>query len=490
MVTKSLLTIVGLGPGDIDQLTPQALKVLQSGSPIFLRTSVHPLVSSLGISFSSFDHFYETFETLEAVYQAIVGTLIEALETHPCVIYAVPGHPLVAEATTQAFIMEHRLGGFDLKIIPGLSCLEAAYTSLGIDPLAGLQIGDALRLPESLNPRQPMLLAQIYSPRIASDVKLQLLELFPETHEVLLLKNLGLANEQTQTLPLVELDRDKHIDHLCTLYVPALANLPPEKYRITCAVAELVDVVRRLRDPVGGCPWDLAQTPLSLCRYIVEEAYETVDAIESGDDFAIEEELGDLLLQVVLQAQIFSEAEVFDLGGVAQAITQKLIRRHPHVFGNITVQDAEEVNRNWEAIKAQEKGNAPGTLAGKLLRLARQMPALMASAEISKKVAKVGFEWPDQRRVWAKLQEEIAELQTAITEETTERQAAELGDVLFTLINVARWQGIDLEAALRETNQRFLQRFAIVEALAEGKLEDCSIEQLETYWQQAKHTLK
>jgi tetrapyrrole methylase family protein / MazG family protein len=487
---RPLLTVVGLGPGNIDQLTPQALKVLQSGWPVYLRTAVHPLVAALEIPFTSFDVFYEKFETLERVYQAIVAALIEALETHPQVIYAVPGHPLVAEATTQALITKHRQSDFDLKIIPGLSYLEVAYTSLGIDPLAGLQIGDALQIPESLSPRQPLLLAQIYSPRIASDVKLQLLEIFPETHEVTLLKNLGLPDEQLQLLPLVELDRNQQIDHLCTLYVPALANLPKETYGITRAVSELVDVVRRLRDPVGGCPWDLAQTPLSLCKYIIEEAYETVDAIESGDDFAIEEELGDLFLQVVLQAQIFSESEVFDLGGVAEAITQKLIRRHPHVFGDITVQDAEEVNRNWDAIKAQEKGNLPETLTGKLLRLSRQMPALMASAEISKKVAKVGFEWPDPQGVWAKLQEEIAELQLAIAEETTERQAAELGDVLFTLINVARWQKIDLEKALRETNRRFLRRFAIVETLAGGDLENCTIAQLEIYWQQAKRQLK
>ncbi|MBC7880007.1 MAG: nucleoside triphosphate pyrophosphohydrolase [Anaerolineae bacterium] len=486
---RPLLTIVGLGPGNIDQLTPQALKALQGASPVFLRTAVHPLATRLGIPFSSFDHFYEKLESLEAVYQAIVAAVIEALETHTHVVYAVPGHPLVAEATTQALIAEHRLGDFELKIIPGLSYLEAAYTSLGIDPLAGLQIGDALYLPQSLNPRQPLLLAQIYSPRIASDVKLQLLDIFPETHEVILLKNLGLDNEQVQSLPLVELDRDKQIDHLCTLYVPALENLPQEAYGITRAISELVDVVRRLRDPVDGCPWDLAQTPLSLCKYIIEEAYETVDAIESNDDFAIEEELGDLLLQIVLQAQIFSESEVFDLGGVAEAITQKLIRRHPHVFGDVTVQDAEEVNRNWDAIKAQEKGNTPETLAGKLLRLSRQMPALMASAEISKKVAKVGFEWPDHQGVWDKLQEEISELKTAIAEESTDRQSAELGDVLFTLINVARWQRIDLEKALRETNRRFLSRFAIVEELANGKLEDCSLEQLEIFWQQAKRRL-
>ncbi|MBC8121761.1 MAG: nucleoside triphosphate pyrophosphohydrolase [Gemmatimonadaceae bacterium] len=260
-----------------------------------------------------------------------------------------------------------------------------------------------------------------------------------------------------------------------------------DQEQVLQAINALVDVVRRLRDPVRGCPWDLEQTPLTLCQYIIEEAYETVDAIETAGASAVEEELGDLLLQVVLQAQIYSETGTFGLAEVAEGITRKLIRRHPHIFGDVQVNGSEDVRRNWEEIKAREKaGQAERPLSAKLSSLVRRLPALNGSAEISRRVAKVGFEWPDAPSVWEKLREELGELEQAIAGETRERQAEELGDVLFTLLNVARWQGIDAEAALRETNRRFLNRFAILEDLAGASLGDCPPAQLEALWQQAK----
>lgn len=486
------LTIVGLGPGSPEQITPQALAALKLQVPVFLRTAVHPLTPSLeamGVRYDSFDRLYEQCEGLEEVYARIVEQLLGLVGDHPQIVYAVPGHPLVAEATVRGLLAARTVHGFAVEIVPGLSFLDAAYAALAIDPVAGLQTADALRLDSTLNPRIPLLLAQIHSPMIAAEVKLQLLEIYPETHPVLLLSHLGTPAESLGRLPLVDLDRTQP-DHLTALYVPALADLPPESFVTTRAVLELVETIRRLRDPEDGCPWDLAQTPRSLCRYIVEEAYETVDAIESDDSAAIEEELGDLLLQIVLQAQIASEADEFGLAEIARGINEKLIRRHPHVFGDVQVRDAEEVNRNWEAIKAQEKQDAPRTLTDTLKRSVRQMNALMATAEIAKKVARVGFEWPNIEGVWAKLEEELAELHTAIEHESPDRQAQELGDVLFTLINVARWQKIDTEAALRETNRRFLARFERVERQAEGNLEKYTIEQLEHFWQQAKRELE
>ncbi len=258
------------------------------------------------------------------------------------------------------------------------------------------------------------------------------------------------------------------------------------------ALQQLIVVVAQLRSPDGGCPWDLAQTPQSLTPYVIEEAYEVVDAIRSGDKNAIAEELGDLLLQVVLQAQIASEQGQFTLTEVAQGITQKLIRRHPHVFGDVEVQGVEEVHQNWEQIKAAEKGETTAEtqlLSRKLSRYAGTLPPLMAGMKISQKAAAAGFEWDAVDGVWAKFQEELGEFQEALEQEDKAQQQAELGDLLFTLINIARWYDLDPTDALQGTNQRFIQRLAKMEAIADRPLSDYTLDELEHFWQQAKAQL-
>jgi len=267
-----------------------------------------------------------------------------------------------------------------------------------------------------------------------------------------------------------------------------MSDYPPP---ILAALDRLVQVVAQLRHPETGCPWDLEQTPESLIPHIIEEAYEVVDAIRCGDPVAIAEELGDLLLQVVLQAQIASDrppAPAFDLATVANGIADKLIRRHPHVFGDVTVADIEDIHRNWERIKAEEKGQAhdPQRLSPQLAKYNRTLPPLMAASKISVKVAKVGFEWENEAGVWAKFQEELEEFQRAIAREPQANQQAELGDLLFTLVNIARWHGLDAAAALHGTNQRFIQRFEQVEAALVKPLADYSLAELETLWQAAK----
>ncbi|MFM2429212.1 MAG: hypothetical protein RLZZ511_425 [Cyanobacteriota bacterium] len=255
------------------------------------------------------------------------------------------------------------------------------------------------------------------------------------------------------------------------------------------ALQALIATVAQLRNPDGGCPWDLAQTARSLTPYIIEEAYETVHAIQSGNQQDIAEELGDLLLQVVLQAQVAQDAGQFDLAQVAQGINDKLIRRHPHVFGAVTAKDAETVERNWAAIKAAEKGESPDraqTLSHKLERKARSLPALESAMYISQKAAKVGFEWEKIEDVWAKFEEELAEFHHALAHETKAEQIGEFGDVLFSLMQVARWQDIDPSEALAGTNQRFIQRLRLMEEFADKPLEDYSLMELEALWQQAK----
>ncbi|HEY9608258.1 nucleoside triphosphate pyrophosphohydrolase [Allocoleopsis sp.] len=258
------------------------------------------------------------------------------------------------------------------------------------------------------------------------------------------------------------------------------------------ALQQLIEVVAQLRSPEGGCPWDLEQTPQTLIPYVIEEAYEVVDAIRSEDKDAIAEELGDLLLQVVLQAQIASETEQFTLKEVAQGITQKLIRRHPHVFGDVQVQNAAEVHQNWEQIKAAEKGETTAEahlLSRKLTRYARTLPPLRGGMKISQKAAAAGFEWENVEGVWEKFSEELAEFKEALEQNNKAEQEAELGDLLFTLINIARWYDLDPSEALHGTNDRFIQRLSKMETVADRPLSDYTLDELEALWQQAKARL-
>jgi len=261
-------------------------------------------------------------------------------------------------------------------------------------------------------------------------------------------------------------------------------------YGATNALAELLSVVDRLRDPDGGCPWDLRQTHASLIPYLLEEAHEVADAIRHGDDAHLAEELGDLLLQVVLHAQIAAEQERFDLEAIARGLTAKLVRRHPHVFG-----DRSAIHPSWEAIKAEERdvrGEAAGdsSLSGRLGRQVRGQPALTGAGVISCQAAAAGFEWDSLEGVWAKLDEELAELREAVASGDRAHAQQELGDVLFTVVNVARWCGLDPEEGLAGTNHRFLDRFSRVEAALGGNLSGQSIERLERLWRQAKAQIR
>ncbi|MBD2464857.1 nucleoside triphosphate pyrophosphohydrolase [Oscillatoria sp. FACHB-1407] len=276
-----------------------------------------------------------------------------------------------------------------------------------------------------------------------------------------------------------------------------MSNAAQPNVQTLAALQRLIEVVAQLRSPDGGCPWDLAQTPQTLIPYVIEEAYEVVDAIRQGNSEAIADELGDLLLQVVLQAQIASETQQFDLTDIANGITEKLIRRHPHVFGDVQVQSAEEVHQNWEKIKAAEEQAKPdqaatseASLVPRLSRYARSLPPLMAGMKISQKAAAAGFEWEDVDGVWAKFREELEEFHQALASEPKEHQQAELGDVLFTLINIARWYDLDPAEALQSTNQRFINRLAHVEAVADRPLSTYSLEELEELWQYAKAQLR
>jgi XTP/dITP diphosphohydrolase len=280
-----------------------------------------------------------------------------------------------------------------------------------------------------------------------------------------------------------------------------MAHAPSPSDPALAALAELVAVVARLRDPDQGCPWDLEQTHASLLPYVLEEAHEVADAIRHGDDRHLAEELGDLLLQVVLHAQIASEAGRFDLEQIVRGLSAKLVRRHPHVFAGAEAGDSAAVKRSWEAIKAEEQiqrqaaagGEVPASaspLSDHLARKVRGQAALAGAMTISRKAAAAGFEWDAITGVWHKVHEELEELKEAVGSGDRAHAQEELGDVLFTLVNVARWCHLDPEAGLAGTNRRFLDRFSRVEAALGGELQGRSIDELEGLWQQAKAQIR
>ena len=258
------------------------------------------------------------------------------------------------------------------------------------------------------------------------------------------------------------------------------------QYKDSYGVKDLEEIVRILRAP-GGCPWDAEQPHQSLRRNFLEEAYEAVEAIDEGSPEHLEEELGDVLLQVVMHARMEQEAGRFDLDGVADGICKKLIYRHPHVFGDVAVSGTGEVLSNWEALKRKEKGQATNTDA--LEAVARALPALWRAEKVQKKARKAGFDWPDVSGALDKLSEELEELKTAAAEGTN--VAEELGDLLFSAVNAARFLKVDPEDALNGATDKFIGRFRKVEAqaAAQGKaMEDMGLEELDALWERAKET--
>ncbi len=475
---KGEITIVGLGPGSAGSITAETLGAMTKADEVLLRTAIHPGVDGLaarGIKFTSCDHCYGAAD-FESVYAAVVACCLEkAAGRH--IVYAVPGSPMVAERTVVLLRAAAPAAGIKLNFLPAVSFLDSVFTELGIDPVDGLTIVDALS-GTLRHGSLPLLVTQVHDQKIASDLKLSLSEIYPDEHEVLYLYHLGLPEQEIKKIPLFELDRQKNTDHLTSLYVP-----PCTDSRMN--VQPLVDTMATLRSP-GGCPWDAEQTHDSLRRYMVEEVYEVIEAIENNDPEELRGELGDLLLQVVFHARIAEENGLFTMQEIVDDIVEKLYRRHPHVFGGIEVGSSAEVLKNWEAIKKEEYGGKRKTV---LAGVSPGLPSLMRAFKLQGKAAKVGFDWPDASGVWEKIEEETAELKEALTGGQPKEIDHELGDILFTLANLARHIGCEPETALTAACNRFVKRFELVEkyvASSDKEWQAFSLPELEEFWQKAK----
>jgi len=477
------ITIIGLGPGDPAHLTREAWQLLSQADKVYLRTARHPTVASLPphLILHTFDQLYETLPDFDSVYDTIAEQIVALGRRSQGVIYAVPGHSMIGESSVQRILARARQEKLPVRLVEGLSFVEPALSLLGIDGLAGLQLADATDLAAAhhppLDPDRPALIGQLYGQSLASDVKLTLMNAYPDDHPVTLVRAAGTAGGTVTTCPLYELDRSSNLDHLTTLYVPPLpcpGGLPAFQ-----------ETVARLRAP-DGCPWDREQTHQTLRNNLLEEAYEVLAAIDAGDAGELCQELGDLLMQIAMHVQIATEAGDFKFADVISRIDAKLKRRHPHVFGDVVVQGTQDVLRNWEAIKADERAERGEAYTSRLDGVPGVLPALARAQEIGDRVARTGFDWPDLDGVLAKLGEEIAELRAA---EDAERREQEMGDLFFTLVNVARWLKVDAESALRGACDRFTGRYAEMERTARAQgtdLADLPLADQDALWEQAK----
>lgn len=478
------ITIIGLGPGSPKHLTREAWEMLSRAEEVWLRTLHHPVVSSLPseVELRSFDEFYETSETFAQVYERIAARVVNLGQRSTGVLYAVPGHPLVGEATVSAILEKARELKIPIRLVAGLSFIEPLLIALEVDALDGLQIFDALDIVALMHPPVmpdwPALIAQVYSREVASDLKLVLMNQYPDEHEVSLIDAAGTSAQTMTRVPLYEIDRYV-AGPLTSLYLPPL---PP-----TCSFEGFQETIARLRSP-GGCPWDREQTHKSLRNNVLEEAYEVIAAIDAEDQEALREELGDLLLQIVLQTQIAVEYGDFQMPEVIAGIDAKLKRRHPHVWGDIHVDGAQDVCRNWEAIKRAERESEGERQRSLLAGVPKTLPALAQAYAYGNRAANVGIDRASIDEIVREVQAEVAALTSASDLET---QVRKLGALLFAVADWARWLDVDPESALREANLRFAQRLQYVEVIAykrETSLQQMEIANLKRLWREAKQT--
>ena len=450
------MLVVGLGPAGPDQLTVAAVAAIGRVPPgrRFLRTTRHPAAVAVGEGIASFDRMYERADTIDEVYVGIVDALVGAAADGSEVLYAVPGSPLVAEHTVELLLADPRV---TVELVPGMSFTDLAWARLGVDPVAiGARLVDGHRFGvEAAGERGPMLVAQCDSKAVLSDIKLAV-DASPGA-EVVVLSRLGLENESVRTVAWDDLDREVEPDHLTSLFVPIMAA------PVAGEVARFAELVRTLRE---RCPWDREQTHASLTRHLLEETYEVLEAIgaldAAADDGAdsgfdhLEEELGDLLFQVVFHATLAAEEGRFTLADVARGIHDKLVHRHPHVFGPkgdgaVVAETTGQVIENWERIKKAEKGRT-SMMDG----IAADLPSLLYAHKVQRKAHSVGLDPVAGDGVGGS----AAPAASAVSD----MEAA--GQLLFEAVDRLRRGGVDPEAALRATAARYRDRFVATERAA------------------------
>ena len=477
-MTRPRVTVVGLGPAGPEYVTAHTQVEIARVAHRYLRTSRHPS-ASLVPDAVTFDEVYEAADTFADVYAEITDRLVAAAHEHGEVLYAVPGSPLVLERTVRSLGADERI---ECVVHPAMSFLDVIYARLGVDPVeAGLTLVDGHEFATgAAGLSGPLLVAHTHANWVLSDIKLAV-ENASGDEPVIILQRLGSPDELITHTTWAELDRTVEADHLTSIYIPHL------KAPVGAELVRFHQLARTLREQ---CPWDQEQTHQSLVRYLLEETYEVVDALQALDpddpstDDDLIEELGDLLYQIEFHATIAEQEGRFTMADVAQGVHDKLVRRHPHVFGDVIATDTTTVLSNWDAIKQDEKQRT-SIFEG----VPRSLPALSYADAVQRKAAKVGFDWPDVDGAWPKVAEESAEVREAVASGQIGEVHDEMGDLLFAVVNVARHLGVEPETALRAATMKFRARFEHVETLARDRgleLRSLDLAGLDALWDEVK----
>ncbi|MGL4654401.1 MAG: nucleoside triphosphate pyrophosphohydrolase [Sarcina sp.] len=479
-----MIKILGLGTGRIDALTVKAYKLLKESNNIYIRTGEYPTAKALkneGIEFGTYDEKYNTSDFFKTLYDFIAEDIIAKELEYGNVVYAVPGHPLVAEKSVTNLIEKCKKRNIEYEIFPATSFIDLAMEKLEIDASEGFKVIDAFDIRDKvLNKRDDIFVTQVYNGLIASEVKLKLLEVFDDETIINYIKlDMETGEFINREIPLFELDWQEDLDHTTYIFVKKDKE---NKYDIY----DLIEIIDTLRAP-NGCPWDSVQTHDSIKRDLLEECYEVIDAIESEDMIGLEEELGDLMLHVVFHSSLAKEEGDFTINDVIARICKKMIYRHPHVFKDVKLETASEVIESWDDTKKKEKGF--DNITDEMNAVAKALPSLIRAVKIQKKASKVGFDFESVEVAMEKVNEELNEIKDVYKLDKVSRIEEEVGDLLFSAVNVGRMLSVDCEEALEKTVSKFVNRFSFIESTAASKgkdLKKMSLEEMDGLWDEIK----
>lgn len=481
------ILIGGMGTASIEHMTLKTHQAILAAQKVYMRTAVHKSadeILKMRPDAISFDEIYKISENFEEVYEKISNQVIAASYEND-IIYLVPGSPVFAESTVRLIVQKAEQNNIDVEILPAVSFADAIFSSMKADAAHAVKLLDALDLKiDDFDKNCVILICQIYDNFIASDIKLKMMEYYDKNKIVYIIQNGGEADAKIIKTVLYELDRHFEFDHMCSLFVPRDETYNLRDYR---TLEELMDKLRS----GNGCNWDKQQTHSSLKRYLIEECYEVIDAIEKNNDDMLQEELGDVLLQIYFHATIAKEEKAFELRDIFETINRKMINRHPHVFEVNKDFSPDKVESEWEAIKLKEKGYSKASES--LSSMPKQLPALMYAARVQDKAKKAGFDFDHIDQVYDKLREEVGEFIEAASTMEMHCLKEELGDLLFSIVNVSRFVKLDCEDALRQATIKFIDRFSIVEemVLSDGlNLKEIDLKKADEYWNLSKIILK